>query len=113
MQILPHDNVLIWFNLSPSALNASSIVVTIEGIEHLMRNNFLTWKTKVTVVLDVLDLDYALRMDVPTAPAIGVENYDELKKIYDAIPKKWERSNHFVSNDYQELYISWDKGSNP
>ncbi|XP_062194359.1 uncharacterized protein LOC133897587 [Phragmites australis] len=76
-----------------SALNASSIAATIDGIEQLTGNNFPAWKAKVTVVLGVLDLDYALRVDAPTAPAIGVENYDELKKTYDALSEKWERSN--------------------
>ncbi|XP_062208765.1 uncharacterized protein LOC133910267 [Phragmites australis] len=76
-----------------SALNASSIAATIDGIEQLTGNNFPAWKAKVTVVLGVLDLDYALRVDAPTAPTVGVENYDELKKTYDALSEKWERSN--------------------
>ncbi|XP_062213777.1 uncharacterized protein LOC133914773 [Phragmites australis] len=59
-----------------------------------MGNNFPTWKEKVTIVLGVLDLDYALRVDTLTAPTVAVENYGELKKTYDLIAEKWEQSNY-------------------
>ena len=44
------------------------------------------------VVFGVLDLDYALLVDTPTALVIGVKNYD-VNKTYDAHSKKWERFN--------------------
>ena len=80
-KLFPYDKFTNLVQFFSPALNAFSITATIDGIEQLTGNNFSSWKAKVTVVLGVLDLDYALRVNAPTSPAIGVENYDELKKI--------------------------------
>ena len=40
------------------------------------------------------EFDYALREDKPSAPAAGVEGYDDLKKTYDSKMEKWQRSSH-------------------
>ena len=61
-----------------SSLNAFTVATTIDSIEQLMGNNFPAWKAKVAVLLGILNLDYALRVDASTAPVVGVENYDEL-----------------------------------
>nr|CCI55442.1 PH01B031C15.25 [Phyllostachys edulis] len=75
------------------AINASNVAATIDNIEQLTGSNFLAWKEIISVVLGVLDLDYALRVTSPIPPIDGEDNYDEKKKTYDANAEKWKWSN--------------------
>ncbi|GAV82307.1 UBN2_2 domain-containing protein, partial [Cephalotus follicularis] len=59
----------------------------INGIEQLNGTNFTSWKEKIGVVLGVMDLDYALRMEKPAE--ITDQSSSEQKFAYE----KWERSN--------------------
>ncbi|GAV67298.1 UBN2_2 domain-containing protein, partial [Cephalotus follicularis] len=49
--------------------------------------NFLTWKEQIGIVLGVMDLDHALRIDTPAA--ITAQSTIEQRAAYE----KWERSN--------------------
>ncbi|GAV75850.1 UBN2_2 domain-containing protein, partial [Cephalotus follicularis] len=49
--------------------------------------NFLTWKEQISIVLGVMDLDNALRIDTPAA--ITAQSTIEERAAYE----KWERSN--------------------
>ncbi|GAV92617.1 UBN2_2 domain-containing protein, partial [Cephalotus follicularis] len=49
--------------------------------------NFLTWKEQIDIVLGVMDLDHALRIDTPAA--ITAQSTIEQMAVYE----KWERSN--------------------
>ncbi|GAV83481.1 UBN2_2 domain-containing protein, partial [Cephalotus follicularis] len=59
----------------------------INGIEQLNGTNFTSWKEKIGVVLGVMDLDYALRMEKPAE--ITDQSSSKQKFAYE----KWERSN--------------------
>lgn len=61
--------------------------------EHYDGTNFPSWNKDVLAILKVLDLDYALREDKPTAPAVGTKNYDGKLREYNSNSVKWERSN--------------------
>ncbi|KAK3039644.1 hypothetical protein RJ639_027235 [Escallonia herrerae] len=56
-------------------------------IESLSGTNFRKWKEQISIILGVMDLDYALRVDAPTA--LTAESSTEQKAAYE----KWERSN--------------------
>jgi len=45
------------------AINTANVASLIGSIELLSGNDFASWKEKIEVVLGVLDLDYAFRMD--------------------------------------------------
>ncbi|GAV91405.1 UBN2_2 domain-containing protein, partial [Cephalotus follicularis] len=49
--------------------------------------NFLTWKEQIGIVLSIMDLDHALRIDTPAA--ITTQSTTEQRAAYE----KWERSN--------------------
>ncbi|GAV74531.1 UBN2_2 domain-containing protein, partial [Cephalotus follicularis] len=49
--------------------------------------NFLTWKEQIGIVLGVMDLDHALRIDTPAS--ITAQSTIEQRAAYE----KWERSN--------------------
>ncbi|XP_042396843.1 uncharacterized protein LOC121986989 [Zingiber officinale] len=70
-----------------SALNATSITTQIAPIETLTGSNFKKWNKQIRLVLGIMDLDYALRVDKPT-PLSNTSTQDE-KSVYE----KWERSN--------------------
>ncbi|GAV79501.1 UBN2_2 domain-containing protein, partial [Cephalotus follicularis] len=53
----------------------------------LNRTNFLTWKEQIGIVLGVMDLDHALRIDI--LAAITSQSTIEQRTAYE----KWERSN--------------------
>ncbi|KAK3017338.1 hypothetical protein RJ639_007519 [Escallonia herrerae] len=56
-------------------------------IESLSGTNFRKWKKQISIILGVMDLDYALRVDAPAA--LTAESSTEQKAAYE----KWERSN--------------------
>ena len=78
---------------SNETINTANDASLIGSIEPLSGNNFASWKEKIEVVLGVLDLDYAFRMDEPVAPASNDPNYEEKEKEYEVKCAKWERSN--------------------
>ncbi|KAK2988522.1 hypothetical protein RJ640_022473 [Escallonia rubra] len=57
------------------------------SIESLSGTNFRKWKEQISIILGVMDLDYALRVDAPAA--LTAESSTEQKAAYE----KWERSN--------------------
>ncbi|GAV80105.1 UBN2_2 domain-containing protein [Cephalotus follicularis] len=69
--------------LSPSVISGY-----LAGVEPLNGTNFLTWKEQIGIVLGVMDLDHALRIDTPAA--ITAQSTIEQRAPYE----KWERSNH-------------------
>jgi len=70
-------------------------------IEHYDGTNFPSWNQDVLCILKTLDLDYALREDKPTAPAVGTQNYVDKISEYNSNSEKWERS-----NDLAKMVIS-------
>ena len=68
---------------SNEAINTANVASLIGSIEPLSGNNFASWKEKIEVVLGVLDLDYAFRMDEPKAPNSKDPDYEEKKKEYE------------------------------
>ncbi|KAG6483236.1 hypothetical protein ZIOFF_059878 [Zingiber officinale] len=70
-----------------SELNVASITSQIASIETLTGSNFKKWNEHIRLVLGIMDLDYALRVNKPT-PLSNTSTQDE-KSIYE----KWERSN--------------------
>ncbi|KAK3017303.1 hypothetical protein RJ639_006902, partial [Escallonia herrerae] len=56
-------------------------------IKSLSGTNFRKWKEQISIILGVMDLDYALRVDAPAA--LTAESSTEQKAAYE----KWERSN--------------------
>ncbi|GAV77093.1 UBN2_2 domain-containing protein [Cephalotus follicularis] len=68
--------------LSPSVISGY-----LAGVEPLNETNFLTWKEQIGIVLGVMDLDHALRID--TLAAITTQSTIEQRAAYE----KWERSN--------------------
>ena len=65
------------------AINTANVASLIGSIELLSGNDFASWKEKIEVVLGVLDLDYAFRMDEPKAPNSKDPDYEEKKKEYE------------------------------
>ncbi|KAK2996943.1 hypothetical protein RJ639_026301 [Escallonia herrerae] len=67
----------------------SPAVITgyLSSIESLSGTNFRKWKEQISIILEVMDLDYALRVDAPAA--LTAESSTEQKAAYE----KWERSN--------------------
>ncbi|KAG6517693.1 hypothetical protein ZIOFF_021090 [Zingiber officinale] len=68
-------------------MNAASITSQIASIETLTGSNFKKWNEQIYLILGVMDLDYALRVDKPI-PLSNTSTQDE-KSAYE----KWERSN--------------------
>ncbi|KAK3040692.1 hypothetical protein RJ639_028388 [Escallonia herrerae] len=70
-------------------LACSPAVITgyLSSIESLSGTNFRKWKEQISIILGVMDLDYALRVDTPAA--FTAESSSEQKAAYE----KWERSN--------------------
>ncbi|KAK3002003.1 hypothetical protein RJ639_020929 [Escallonia herrerae] len=67
----------------------SPAVITgyLSSIESLSGTNFRKWKEQISIILGVMDLDYALWVDAPAA--LTAESSTEQKAAYE----KWERSN--------------------
>ncbi|KAK3004600.1 hypothetical protein RJ639_019095 [Escallonia herrerae] len=59
----------------------------LSSIESLSGTNFRKWKEQISIILGIMDLDYALRVDAPAA--LTVESFTEQKAAYE----KWESSN--------------------
>ncbi|GAV65560.1 UBN2_2 domain-containing protein [Cephalotus follicularis] len=70
-----------------TTLSSYFISVYVSGVEPLNGTNFLTWKEQIGIVLGVMDLDHALRLDTPAA--IMAQSTIEQRAAYE----KWERSN--------------------
>ncbi|KAK3009151.1 hypothetical protein RJ639_014178 [Escallonia herrerae] len=70
-----------------SAYNPAAITGYLSSIESLSGTNFRKWKEQISIILGVMDLDYALRVDAPAA--LTAESSTEQKAAYE----KWERSN--------------------
>jgi hypothetical protein len=63
-------------------------------VEQLSGSNFpRRWNNPIELCLAFNEFDYALMNEKPTALVAGVDGYDELKKAYDSMKEKWERSN--------------------
>ncbi|KAK3032597.1 hypothetical protein RJ639_037361 [Escallonia herrerae] len=63
------------------------IIGYFSSIESLSGTNFRKWKEQISIILGIMDLDYALRVDTPAA--LTAESSTEQKAAYE----KWERSN--------------------
>ncbi|KAK3035793.1 hypothetical protein RJ639_034609 [Escallonia herrerae] len=68
-------------------LNPTVITGYLSSIESLSGTDFKKWKEQISIILGVMDLDYALRVDAPAA--LTAESSIEQKAAYE----KWERSN--------------------
>ncbi|KAK3022232.1 hypothetical protein RJ639_047778 [Escallonia herrerae] len=69
------------------AYSPAAITGYLSSIESLSGTNFRKWKEHISIILGVMDLDYALRVDAPAA--LTAESSTEQKAAYE----KWERSN--------------------
>ncbi|KAK3023367.1 hypothetical protein RJ639_043448 [Escallonia herrerae] len=69
------------------AYSPAAITGYLSSIESLSGTNFKKWKEQISIILGVMDLDYALRVDAPAA--LTAESSTEQKAAYE----KWERSN--------------------
>ncbi|KAK3032400.1 hypothetical protein RJ639_036417 [Escallonia herrerae] len=69
------------------AYSPAAITGYLSSIESLSGTNFRKWKEQISIILGVMDLDYALRVDAPAA--LTAESSIEQKAAYE----KWERSN--------------------
>ncbi|KAK3037571.1 hypothetical protein RJ639_030754 [Escallonia herrerae] len=69
------------------AYSPAAITGYLSSIESLSGTNFRKWKEQISIILGVMDLDYALRVDAPAA--LTAESSTEQKAAYE----KWERSN--------------------
>ncbi|KAK2992639.1 hypothetical protein RJ640_023949 [Escallonia rubra] len=70
-----------------SAYSPAAITDYLSSIESLSGTNFRKWKEQISIILGVMDLDYALRVDSPAA--LTAESSTEQKAAYE----KWERFN--------------------
>ncbi|KAK2998522.1 hypothetical protein RJ639_024524 [Escallonia herrerae] len=70
-----------------SAYSPAAITGYLSSIKSLSGTNFRKWKEQISIILGVMDLDYALRVDAPAA--LTAESSTEQK----AACEKWERSN--------------------
>ncbi|KAK3003764.1 hypothetical protein RJ639_019268 [Escallonia herrerae] len=68
----------------------SSAVITgyLSFIESLSSTNFKKWEEQISIILEIMDLDYTLRVN--GSVALTAESSTEQMAVY----KKWERSNH-------------------
>ncbi|KAK2965851.1 hypothetical protein RJ640_027138 [Escallonia rubra] len=69
------------------AYSPAAITGYLSSIESLSGTNFRKWKEQISIILGVIDLDYALRVDAHAA--LMAESSTEQKAAYE----KWERSN--------------------
>ncbi|KAK2995720.1 hypothetical protein RJ640_012444 [Escallonia rubra] len=69
------------------AYSPAAITGYLSSIKSLSGTNFRKWKEQISIILGVMNLDYALRVDAP-AP-LTAESSTEQKAAYE----KWERSN--------------------
>ncbi|GAV57600.1 hypothetical protein CFOL_v3_01137 [Cephalotus follicularis] len=69
------------------AYSHAAITGYLSSIEQLSGANFGKWKKQISIILGVMDLDYALWVDAP--PSLTAESSAEQKAAYD----KWERFN--------------------
>ncbi|KAK3005038.1 hypothetical protein RJ639_017311 [Escallonia herrerae] len=69
------------------AYSPAAITGYLSSFESLSGTNFRKWKEQISIILGVMDLDYALRVDAPAA--LTAESSTEQKAAYE----KWERSN--------------------
>ncbi|KAK3033128.1 hypothetical protein RJ639_036487 [Escallonia herrerae] len=69
------------------AYNPAAITGYLSSIESLSGTNFRKWKEQISIILGVMDLDYALRVDAPAA--LTAESSTKQKAAYE----KWKRSN--------------------
>ena len=63
-------------------------------IEPLNASNYSTWREKVTMLLALGELDYALENEKPTEPVPGSDDYDQRVFQFGFLKIKWERSNN-------------------
>ena len=68
--------------------SASNITANINSIPMLNGTNFKTWHENLQIVLDVMDLDLALRVSSPS-PLTVESSSGEKRDI-----ERWEKSNH-------------------
>ena len=67
--------------------NPANITSNINSIPMLNGSNFKEWKENLSIVLGVMDLDLALRVDSP-APVTDLSTSDQKREF-----ERWERSN--------------------
>jgi hypothetical protein len=53
--------------------------------------DFLKWKERTLLMIEILDYHYALDEEAPKVP---IEDYVEAKEKYNFKANEWERSNH-------------------
>ncbi|CAO2188186.1 unnamed protein product, partial [Urochloa humidicola] len=82
-------------------------------IKHYDVTNFTCWHKHVQGILKILDLDYALREDKPSAPIVGTENYDDKLREYNSNSDKWERSNDLAKMVIRDTIVDALRGSFP
>ncbi|KAK3027621.1 hypothetical protein RJ639_042374 [Escallonia herrerae] len=76
-----------WLGMASTSNSPAAITGYLSSIESLSGTNFRKWKEQISIILGVMDLDYALRVDAPAA--LTAESSTEQKAAYE----KWERSN--------------------
>ncbi|KAK2988242.1 hypothetical protein RJ640_000003 [Escallonia rubra] len=69
------------------AYSPAAITGYLSSIESLSGTNFRKWKEQISIILGVMDLDYALR--IYALATLTAESFIEQEKAYE----KWERSN--------------------
>jgi len=72
----------------------SNVAGLVNTIDPLNGTNFLVWKEKVLVVLELSEHDHALREDRPIAPDENA-NADALREYHTEL-EKWEKSNRIA-----------------
>jgi len=73
----------------------SNVAGLVNTIDPLNGTNFLVWKEKVLVVLELSEHDHTLREDRPVAPDENA-NADALREYHTEL-EKWEKSNRIAS----------------
>lgn len=76
--------------------NLANITANINSIPMLNGFNFISWQENLLIVLGVMDLDLALRVDF-LSPLTDKSTSDQ-KREFD----KWERSNCTMYDDHEE-----------
>ena len=87
VKLLHSEHVFGLFPLFLGNSSASAIIANLNSIPELNGSNFKFWKEIILIVLESMDLDYALRV-VPPSPYTDKSSSDEIKNS-----ERWERSN--------------------
>ena len=73
--------------------SAALIMTQLNAIPTLDGSNYATWRDKLTMLLELSDLDFALTHAYPTPPVEGENGYDDRFFKYGIEKAKWEASN--------------------